>query len=202
MIRSAWIRSKISVANRHKKNHIAVANIVDVSGDVVHYTSDSAARARLLQTLTISLKPALPSFPVGFLLLLPLIGNCPAVPPSSWIVLVTVLVSYLPARFATARVEALVKSINTSSFQRVNAPILPALLKAWIQVCPYDSLIEFGTSYVFHTVQCILMVVVFHKAKAARGLVKPIKAHDKSLNFSTSANIQRSPSGRVSKTLT
>jgi hypothetical protein len=57
------------------------------------------------------------------------------------------------------------------------APVLPAFLKSWVQVCPYDSLIEFRSSDVFHAIQRILVSVVFDEAEAAGSLLEAIKAH-------------------------
>ena len=59
-------------------------------------------------------------------------------------------------------------------FVHVNLPILSSLLKARVQICTYYPLIKLGTPNVFHTVQRILMIVVFDEAKSTRCLVKAI----------------------------
>ena len=70
-------------------------------------------------------------------------------------------------------------------------PVLPSFLKAWIQVCTDDSLIQFGTTDVLHAVQCILVVIVFYEAKPARGLVEAVKSHDQPLYLTTPEVISR-----------
>ena len=58
-------------------------------------------------------------------------------------------------------------------------PILPALLKSRIQICADYPLVQLGAPNIFQTIQGILVGIVFHEAKATRGLIEPVEAHDK-----------------------
>ena len=68
------------------------------------------------------------------------------------------------------------------------SPILSALLKARIEISSYYALIELRSTNILHAVQCILMIVVFHKAEPTRRFIESIKAHYQPLNLSASSH--------------
>ena len=98
-----------------------------------------------------------------FLFLSPLSVNRPSVATSSRIELVSVLISYLPTRFASA--------------------VLSAFLESSVKIGSDDTFVEFGASNVFHAVQSLLVSAVFDETEAARGLLEPIQAHHESLDL-------------------
>ena len=62
-------------------------------------------------------------------------------------------------------------------------PVLATLFKSGIQIGSDNSLVQLGTSNVFHAVESILMGVVFDEAEPAGGFVESIEAHDEALNL-------------------
>lgn len=47
--------------------------------------------------------------------------------------------------------------------------ILSPFLVAEVQITSYDTLIKFGATYETHSIDCFLVQVIFHEAKATRG---------------------------------
>ena len=70
-------------------------------------------------------------------------------------------------------------------YPSVHLPILPAFREALIEIRTDDALIQFRSTDVFHTVQGVLMRVVFDEAEAARCLLESVEAHDETLNLTT-----------------
>lgn len=66
-------------------------------------------------------------------------------------------------------------------------PILPPFLEPWIHICSDYPFIELCPPYVFHTIEGILMSVVFDEAKPARRLCETVESHYQSLDLSTPA---------------
>ncbi len=71
------------------------------------------------------------------------------------------------------------------------SPILPTLLEPGVKIRSYNSLIQLGTTNVFHAVQCVLMIVVLNETKAAGCLVKSIQPHHQSLDLPTPVSYQQ-----------
>ena len=100
---------------------------------------------------------------IFFLLLPPLSINRTSVAASTCVKFISVLVSYLSARLPAA--------------------VLSALLKTSIKIGSDDTFVELGASNIFHAVECLLMRVVFDKAKSAGSLLETVQAHDKTFDL-------------------
>jgi hypothetical protein len=61
--------------------------------------------------------------------------------------------------------------------------ILSAFLKARVEICSDDALVELCASDVLHAVERILMGVVFDEAEATGRLLETVKAHDETLDI-------------------
>ena len=79
------------------------------------------------------------------------------------VVVLTVLVAHLAARFSAA--------------------VLPPLLEARVQVGTNDALVELGTADVLHAVEGVLVRVVLDEAEAAGRLGEAVEAHDEALDL-------------------
>jgi hypothetical protein len=94
------------------------------------------------------------------------IGERPAVSTTAWIVLHTVFVAHLAARFA--------------------APVLSTLSKSLVEIGTDDTLVEFGSANVLHAVERILVSIVFDEAEAAWCFLEAVQAHNETLDLAAS----------------
>lgn len=67
----------------------------------------------------------------------------------------------------------------------LSSAVLSALFKTRVQIGTDDALVELGASNVLHTVESILVSVVFDEAEATWGLVESVEPHDQSLDLSS-----------------
>ncbi|KAL8751922.1 MAG: hypothetical protein Q9184_005899, partial [Pyrenodesmia sp. 2 TL-2023] len=97
---------------------------------------------------------ALPASAVFFFLFQSLFSNGAAISASSRIVLVSILIAHLTARLSSP--EPMISMGSGQPRQTFDLPVLPAFLKARVEISPDDPLIELGPTNVLHTVQSIL----------------------------------------------
>ena len=64
---------------------------------------------------------------------------------------------------------------------------MPALREAFIEIRSYYPLVQLRATDVLEAIQRVLMVVVLHKAEAARCLVEAVEAHDEPFDLTALA---------------
>ena len=90
-----------------------------------------------------------------------------SITPSPRIKLLTILIPHLPATLPS--------------------PILPSLRKPFVQIRPYDPLIQFRAANIQQAVQRVLVRIVLDEAEAAWCFVEAVQAHDETFDLAAFA---------------
>src|SRR5277367_5556609 len=64
--------------------------------------------------------------------------------------------------------------------------VLSALFESRIQICPYESLVQFSAIYESHAIHSLLVCLILDKTESAGCLLKTIETHDDPFHLTTS----------------